>query len=174
MAEGGSRTQTHQVTEKEIIHGSVNIRQAHENSDILEKSMEDARECLLTGQNDALSAMIREWKKHISNTWNDMVTADPEIVIASIQDPTGTSLQDYITEKGVTTSDPEAEIPTVSDITRELPQQQNEKEITELCVSLFDHMSEATGHISAAMANLSTIAKCTDYRTFQTILQVSV
>ena len=128
--------------------------------------MEDARDCLLAGQNDALPSMIHKWKKHISKTWNDMVRADPKIVITSIQDLTGTSLWDYIAEEGVTTSDPEAEIPTCLDITRNLPQQQNEKEIMELCISLFDHMSEAMGHISTAMVNLSAIAKCTDFRTF--------
>ena len=92
-------------------------------------------------------------------TWNDMMTADPDIIITSILDPTGTSLWDYIAE-GVKTSDPEADIPTGLDVARSLPQQQNEKENNELCISLFDHMSEATGHISAAMANLSSIVKC--------------
>ena len=109
----------------------------------------------------------------MSKTWNDMTTADPDIIITSIQDLTGTSLWDYIAEEGVTTHDPEAEIPTGLDIARNLPQQQNKKEITELCISFFDHMGEAMGHISAAMANLSSIAKCTDYKTFKTILQAS-
>ena len=54
-----------------------------------------------------------------------MTTADHDIVITSIQYPTGTSLQDYIAEEGVTTSGPEAEIPTGLDIARNLLQQQN-------------------------------------------------
>ena len=109
----------------------------------------------------------------MSKMWNDMMRADPDIIITSIQDPTGTSLQDYIDEEGVATSDPEAEIPKGLDIARNLPQQQNEKEITELSISLFNHMSEAMGHISAAMANLLAIAKCTDYKMLKTILQAS-
>ena len=109
---------------------------------------------MLIDQNDALPAMVLEMKRHIAITWNDMVTADPEIVITSIPDLTGTTVRDYIAEEGVTTSDPEAERPTGLDISQMLPQQQNEKEITELCVSLFDQMSKAMGHILAAMANL--------------------
>ena len=43
----------------------------------------------------------------------------------------------------------------------------------EHCVSLFNHLSEATGHISAAMANLAALAKVADQETFRIILRAS-
>ena len=43
----------------------------------------------------------------------------------------------------------------------------------EHCIMLFDHLSEATSHISAAMVNLSSLAKITDHETFKMILQAS-
>ena len=173
MVEGSSKNPTHQELDEEITYGPVNIKQAHEYAVILEKIIEDSRECLLAGQNDALQTMIQEMKKHMTKTWNDMTTADADIIITSILHPKGTSLWDYIVEEGVTTSDPEADIPTGLEVTRSLQQQQNEKEIMELYISFFDHMSEAMGHISAAMASLSSITKCTNHKTFKMILQAS-
>ena len=43
----------------------------------------------------------------------------------------------------------------------------------EHCITLFGHLSEATGHIWAVMVNLSSLTKITDHETFKMILQAS-
>lgn len=53
-----------------------------------------------------------------------------------------------------------------------LPQQQN-RAVTEHCITLFDSLSVATHHISLAMANLSSLAKLVDVDTFKMILWAS-
>ena len=91
-----------------------------------------------------------------------MLTADTNIVLASIYEPLCIMLHDSL-EAGVRASNPEVDIPTGLKVARGLPQQQNEKTVMEHCIMLFNHLSEATGHISAAMVNLSSLAKITDH-----------
>ena len=56
------------------------------------------------------------------------------------------------------------------EVARGLPEQCNERDVTEHCITLFDHLSETTGHISAVMANLASLSKITDHETFKIIL----
>ena len=59
MVEGSSKNPIHQELDEEITYGPVNIKQACEYTEILEKIIEDTREHLLAGQNDALQMMIQ-------------------------------------------------------------------------------------------------------------------
>ena len=63
MAEGGSKNPAHQEMDEEITYGPVNIKQAREYTEVLEKIIDNSREHLLAGQNDALQMMIQEMKK---------------------------------------------------------------------------------------------------------------
>ena len=112
-------------------------------------------------------------KMHMAKTWTDMSGANTNIILASICKPTCITLCDSLEAEGVKASDPEADIPTGLEVARGLPQKQNEKVVSEHCITLFNHLSEATGHISPAMVNLSSLAKITDHETFKMILQAS-
>ena len=59
MAEGGSRNPTSYGQEEEISHGPVNIRQAKEYLEVLEKILEGFKELLQEGREDTLEVMIQ-------------------------------------------------------------------------------------------------------------------
>ena len=176
MTEGGAEDPIRAIgepEEEEISYSPINMRQAKEYSDGLEKILDDFKDLLWEGKDDALEVTIKHMKRHMAKTWADMSAADANIVITSIHEPSCLTLHDSLETEGVRVSNPEEDILTGLEVTRGLPHQHNEKTVTEHCIILFDHLSEATSHISAAMVNLSSLAKITDHEAFKIILQAS-
>ena len=125
----------------------------------LEKIMDNLGDLLWEGKDDALEVTIKEVKNYIIKTWPNMAGADVGTVMSSIREPSCIGLHESLQSEGVQVSDPEEDKISALEVTRGLPQQRNERDVMVHCITLFHHLSESTGHISAAMANLAALAK---------------
>ena len=101
-----------------------------------------------------------------------MTSAQVDVAILTIKDPSCTLLRESLDPEPVTTSDPDEEPPMGEDVIKMFPQAQSQA-VKEDCINLFENLSAATHHISVAMANLAALAKKVDPETFRVILRAS-
>ena len=87
MAEGSAHKLTMAADEpkdEHIIYGSINVTEAKEYTDGLEKIMDNLGDLLWEGNDDALDVTIKEVKNYMIKTWPDMAGADVGTVMSFI------------------------------------------------------------------------------------------
>ena len=102
-----------------------------------------------------------------------MAEADMEVVMRSIHDPSCVYLCQHLTTEGVDVTEPAMEIPEGWTFIRQLPEKLWKTEVWELIVTCFDHLSEAHAHMSLFVANMSSLAKICDPKTFDMVMKAA-
>ena len=131
-------------------------------------------EMLHNDNKDALPKCIRTFKKLITKDWHSMTNADPEVVIRSIYDLACIYLHQHITKGGINIVVPDEEPPSGRDFVRELPEKKQKQEELELIIGIFNSTCEAHLHLGTVTANLSSLAKVTDWETLKLIMKSAV
>lgn len=101
------------------------------------------------------------------------VTTETDIVMKIIHRPLCVTLWETLEINTVRAVDPDEDVPSGHEVLSRLPECQIQRVVTKHCIMLIDNLSVVTGYISAAMANLSSLAKLMDPRTFRIILEAS-
>ena len=112
-------------------------------------------------------------KKLMAKHWCQMLEADVEVVMKLIHDPSCMYLCQHLTTKGVDITEPVMEIPEGWTFLRQLPEKTRKAEVWEMIVTCFDHLSEAHTHMSSFVANMSSLAKICDPKTYDMVLRVT-
>ena len=102
-----------------------------------------------------------------------MAEADVEAVMKSIHDPSCVYLHQHLTTEGVNVMEPATEVPEGWTFIRQLPEKVQKMEVQELIVTCFDHLSEAHAHMSSFAANMSSLAKIADPKTFNMVMKAA-
>ena len=102
-----------------------------------------------------------------------MAEADVEVVMKSIHDPSCVYLHQHLTMEGIDMMEPAMEIPEGWTFIRQLPKKVQKTEVQELIVTCFDHLSEAHAHMSLFVANISSLAKICDPKTFDMVMKAA-
>ena len=102
-----------------------------------------------------------------------MVEADIEVVMKSIHDPSCVYLHQHLTMEGVDVMELATEIPEGWTFIRQLPKKVLKTQVWELIVTCFNHLSEVHAHMSSFVANMSSLAKITDPKTFDMVMKAA-
>ena len=102
-----------------------------------------------------------------------MAEADIEVVLKSIHDPSCIYLCQHLTTEGVDVMEPATEVPEGWTFLRQLPEKVWKTEVQELIMTCFDHLLEAHAHMSLFVANMSSLAKITDPKTFDMVMKAA-
>ena len=172
MAEGGDNIVdiTDDPTTPGPSSSPINTPEAQEYQATIEKIFNDFKELLKEDHKDALVVTIWALKRHIVKSWDQMVAAEVDAVICTIHEPSCVTLCQSLEEGGVTVVDPE-EMPSSQYVLSRLPPQK--AAMKDHIITLFDSLSAAMDHLSAAFVNLSSLAKICDEEMFWVILAVS-
>ena len=90
-----------------------------------------------------------------------------------IHNPSCIYLCQHLTTEGVDVMEPATEIPEGWTFIRQLPEKVQKTEVWELIVMCFDHLSEAHTHMSSFVANMSSLAKICDPKTFDMVMKAA-
>ena len=102
-----------------------------------------------------------------------MAEADVEVVMKSIHDPSCVYLCQYLTTEGINMTELVMEVPEGWTFLRQLPKKVWKTEFWELIVTCFNHLSEAHANMSSFVANMSSLAKITDPKTFDMVMKAT-
>ena len=102
-----------------------------------------------------------------------MAEADVEVVIKSIHDPSCIYLCQHLTTEGVDMTEPVTEVPEGWTFLRQLPEKVWKTEVWELIVMCFSHLSEVHAHMSSYVANMSSLAKIANPKTFDMVMKAA-
>ena len=105
--------------------------------------------------------------------WQQMAEADVEVVMKSIHDPSCVYLHQHLTTEGIDVMEPATEIPEGWTFIRQLPKKVQKTEVWELIVMCFNHLSEVHAHMSSFAANMSSLAKICDPKTFDMVMKAA-
>ena len=141
--------------------------------DNIDDIMNTFSDLLADDRKDALRSTITSLKKLMVKHWWQMAEADVEVVMRSIHDPSCVYLCQHLTTEGVDVMELATEIPEGWAFLRQLPEKVQKTEVWELIVMYFDHLSEAHTHILSSVANMSSLAKITDPKTFDMVMKAA-
>ena len=144
--------------------GPINMPEAQEYHDMIEKIFNDFRDLLKEDHKDALVVMVWALKRHMVKSWDQMTAMEVDVVIHTIQKPSCVKLHQSLKEGRVTMVDPDEEMPTGKQVSSKLPPQNSA--VKDHVITLFDSLSAAMDQLSAAFANSSSLAKICDEETF--------
>ena len=102
-----------------------------------------------------------------------MAEANVEVVLRSIHDPSCIYLCQHLTTEGVNVTEPATEVPEGWTFLRQLPEKVQKTEVWELIVMCFDHLSEVHAHMSSFVANMSSLAKIANPKTFDMVMKAA-
>ena len=102
-----------------------------------------------------------------------MAKANMDVVLQSIHDSNCVYLWQHLTTEGVDVADvPEGtDVPEGWTFLRQLPKKVWKMEVWELIVLCFNHLLEAHAHMSLFVANISSLAKIADPKTFDMVMK---
>ena len=141
--------------------------------DKLNAIMDTFSDLLVDNRKDALRSTITSLKKLMVKHWQQMAEADVDVVLKSIHDPSCVYLHQHLTTKGVNMTEPATDVPEGWTFLRQLPKKVWKMEVWELIMTCFNHLSEAHTHISSFVANMSSLAKIADPKTFDMVMKVA-
>ena len=141
--------------------------------DKLDAIMETFTNLLANDWKDALTSTVTSLKKLMVKHWWQMAEADVEVVLRSIHDPSCIYFHQHLTTEGVNVTEPVTEVPEGWTFLRQLPKKVQKMEVWELIMMCFDHLLEAHAHMSSFVANMSSLAKITDPKTFDMVMKVA-
>ena len=154
--------------------GPVNLQEAKKYMDCINDVFDTMAEMLHSDNKDALPKCIRTFKKLIVKDWHSMTDANPEVVIRSIYDPACIYLHQHITQDGIDIVIPDEELPSGKVFVTKLLEKRQKQEGLELIVGIFNSACEAHSHLATVAANLSSLAKVTDWETLKLIMKGAV
>ena len=102
-----------------------------------------------------------------------MAEADVEVVMKSIHDPSCVYLHQHLTTEGINMTEPAMEVPEGWTFLRQLSKKVQKTEVWELIVTCFDHLSEVYAHMSSFVANMPSLAKIADPKTFDMVMKAA-
>ena len=153
--------------------GPQNPVEAQSYRDKLDAIINTFSDLLADNHKDALRSTITSLKKLMVKHWWQMAEANVELVLKSIHDPSCVYLHQHLTTKGIDVMEPVTEVPEGWNFLRQLPEKVWKTEIQELIVMCFDHLSEAHAHMSLFVANMSSLAKIADPKTFDMVMKAA-
>ena len=153
--------------------GPQNPVEAQSYRDKLDAIMNTFSDLLADDHKDTLRSTVTSLKKLMVKHWWQMVEADKDAVLKSIHDPSCIYLCQHLTTKGIDVMEPATEVPEGWTFLRQLPKKVWKMEVRELIVMCFDDLSEAHAHMSSFAANMSSLAKITDPKTFDMVMKVA-
>ena len=153
--------------------GPQNPVEAQSYRDKLDAIMDMFSDLLVGDRKDALRSTITSLKKLMVKHWWQMVEANVDVVLKSIHDPSCVYLHQHLTTKGVNMTEPATEVPERWTFLRQLPEKVWKTEVWELIVMYFDHLSEAHTHMLSFAANMSSLAKIADPKTFNMVMKAA-
>ena len=154
--------------------GLVNLQEAKAYTDHINDVFDTMAEMLHNDNKDTLPKCIRTFKKLIVKDWHSMTDADPEVLIRSIHDPACICLHQHVTKGGINIVVPDKEPPSGKDFIRKLPEKRRRQEEIELIIRIFDSACKAHSHLTTVIANLSSLAKVTDWETLKLVMKSAV
>ena len=122
---------------------------------------------------DALRLTVMSLKKLMVKHWWQMAEADMEVVLRSIHNPSCVYLHQHLTTEGINVTELVTEVPEGWTFLRQLPKKVQKMEVWELIVTCFDHLSEAHTHMSSFVANMLSLAKIADHKTFNMVMKAA-
>ena len=153
--------------------GPQNPVEAQSYRDKLDAIMEVFSDLLADDRKDTLRLTITSLKKLMVKHWWQMAEADVEVILRYIHDPSCVYLCQHLTTEGVDVTEPVTEVPEGWTFLRQLPKKVWKTEVQELIVTCFDHLSEAHTHMSSFVANMSSLAKIADPKTFDMVMKAA-
>ena len=153
--------------------GPQNPVEAQSYRDKLDAIMHTFSDLLADNHKDALRSTITSLKKLMVKHWQQMVEADMDVVLKSIHDPSCIYLCQHLTTEGVDVTEPVTEVPEGWTFLRQLPKKVWKTEVRELIMMCFDHLSEVHTHMSLFVANMSSLAKIANPKTFDIVMKVA-
>ena len=141
--------------------------------DKLDAIMNTFSDLLVDDCKDVLRSTITSLKKLMVKHWQQMVEADVDAVLKSIHDPSCIYLHQHLTTKGVDVTELVREVPEGWTFLRQLPKKVWKTEVWELIMMCFNHLSEVHAHMSLFVANMSSLAKITDPKTFDMVMKAA-
>ena len=96
-----------------------------------------------------------------------------DAVLKSIHDPSCIYLHQHLTTEGINVMELVTEVPEGWTFLRQLPKKVWKTEVWELIMMCFDHLSEVHAHMSSFVANMSSLAKIADPKTFDMVMKVA-
>ena len=173
MAEGGDDIVIipDEPTVPEPSSGPINMPEPQEYCNMIEKIFDNFRDMLKEDHKDALVVMVQALKRHMVKSWDQMTAMEVNVVIHTIHQPSCVMLHQSLEEGKVTMVDLDEDMPTSQQVLSKLPPQNSA--MKDYVITLSDSLSVATDQLSAAFANLSSLAKICDEETFQVILAAS-
>ena len=151
--------------------GPVNLQEAKAYTDCINDVFNTMAEMLHSDNKDTLPKCIRTFKKLIVKDWHSMTNTDPKVAIRSIYDLACIYLCQHITKGGIDIVVPDKEPPSGKDFVRKLPEKRWKQEELELIIRIFDSTCETHSHLAMVTANLSSLAKVTDWETLKLIMK---
>ena len=153
--------------------GPQNPVEAQSYRDKLNAIMNTFSDLLADDCKDALRSTVMSLKKLMVKHWWQMVEANVDAVLKSIHDPSYIYLCQHLTTKGVNVMEPVTEVPEGWTFLRQLPEKVWKTEVWELIVMCFNHLLEVHAHMSSFAANMSSLAKITDPKTFDMVMKAA-
>ena len=102
-----------------------------------------------------------------------MAEADVEVVMRLIHDPSCIYFHQHLTTEGINMTELAMEVPEGWTFLRQLPKKVWKTEVWELIVMCFNHLSEVHAHMSLFVANMSSLAKIADPKTFDMVMKAA-
>ena len=153
--------------------GPQNPVEAKSYRDKLDAIMNTFSDLLVDDCKDALRSTVTSLKKLMVKHWWQMAEADVEVVLKSIHNPSCVYLHQHLTTKDINVTELVTEVPEGWTFLRQLPEKVWKAEVQELIMMCFDHLSEAHAHISSFAANMSSLAKIANPKTFDMVMKVA-
>ena len=153
--------------------GPQNPVEAQSYRDKLDAIMNTFNDLLADDCKDALRSTVTSLKKLMVKHWWQMAEANVDAVLKSIYDPSCVYLCQHLTTKGVNMTEPATEVPEGWTFLRQLPKKVQKMEVWELIMMCFDHLSEVHAHMSSFVANMSSLAKIANPKTFDMVMKVA-
>ena len=153
--------------------GPQNPVEAQSYRDQLDAIMSTFSNLLADDRKDAFRSTVTLLKKLMVKHWQQMAKADMDVVLKSIHDPSCVYLHQHLTTEGVDMAEPATDVPEGWTFLRQLPKKVWKTEVWELIMSCFNHLSEAHAHMSSFAANISSLAKIANPKTFDMVMKAA-
>ena len=102
-----------------------------------------------------------------------MAEADVEVVMRSIRNPSCIYIHQHLITEGIDVMELVTEVPEGWTFIRQLPEKVQNTEVQELIVMCFNHLSEAHAHMSSFAANMSSLTKIANPKTFDMVMKAA-
>ena len=153
--------------------GPQNPVEAQSYRDKVDVIMDMFSDLLADDCKDTLRSTVISLKKLMVKYWWQMAEADVEVVMRLIHDPSYVYLHQHLTTEGINVMELAMEVPEGWTFLSQLPKKVQKTEVQELIVTCFDHLSEVHAHMSSFVANMLSLAKSANPKTFNMVMKAA-